>query len=105
MPITFNTVELCVVTINEKPWTRATEVWRALEYNKKAADLIKTYCNRENYTQKYQMSSVHASCTTVSWPKDSRKDDYYFNEEGVIELLVASEQPVAKNLQNTWASK
>ena len=25
MPFSFNAVELCVVTINEKPWTRARE--------------------------------------------------------------------------------
>ena len=31
MALTFNAVELCVVTINEKPWTRAKEVYRALE--------------------------------------------------------------------------
>ena len=41
-PFTFNAVELCVVTINEKPWTHAREVWRALEYGKatKAADVV-----------------------------------------------------------------
>ena len=30
MPFTFN----AVVTINEKPWTRAREVCKALEYSK-----------------------------------------------------------------------
>ena len=35
MPFVFNTVELYVVIINEKPWTCAKEVCRALEYNKK----------------------------------------------------------------------
>ena len=35
MPFSFNAVELCVVTINEKPWTRAREVCRALEYVQK----------------------------------------------------------------------
>ena len=42
MPFTFNAVELCVVTTNEKPWTRAMEVCRALEYGKatKAADIV-----------------------------------------------------------------
>ena len=34
MPFVFNAVELCVVTINEKPWTRASEVCKALEYGK-----------------------------------------------------------------------
>ena len=51
MPFTFNTVELCVVTINEKSWTRAREVCRTLEYGKatKAADIVKHLCSRENY--------------------------------------------------------
>ena len=40
MPFTFNAVELCVVAVNGKPWTRAREVCKALEYNKKAADII-----------------------------------------------------------------
>ena len=35
MPFTFNAVELCVVTINEKPWTRAREVCRVLELMQK----------------------------------------------------------------------
>ena len=35
MPFTFNAVKLCVVTINEKPWTRAKEVFKALKHDKK----------------------------------------------------------------------
>ena len=56
MPFTFNAVELCVVTINEKPWTCARELCRALEYDaktSKTANIIKTYCIPENITQKY----------------------------------------------------
>ena len=54
MPFTFNAVELCVLTINEKHWTRAREVYRALEYGKttKATDIVKHLCSRENYTHK-----------------------------------------------------
>ena len=48
MPFTFNAVELYVVTINEKPKTRAREVCKTLEYNKKTADLIKAFCSLEN---------------------------------------------------------
>ena len=33
MPFSFNAVELCVVTINEKPWIRARKVCRVLEYD------------------------------------------------------------------------
>ena len=47
MPFSFNAVELCVVIINEKPWTRAKETYKALEYNKKTADIVKTFCSRE----------------------------------------------------------
>ena len=35
MPFSFNAVELYIVTINEKPWTRAREVCKALRYEKK----------------------------------------------------------------------
>ena len=50
MPFTFNVVELYVVTINEKPWTRARESCRALEYGKatKSADIVKHLCSKEN---------------------------------------------------------
>ena len=45
MPFSFNAVELCVVTINENYWTRAREVRRALQYNKKTADIVKAFCS------------------------------------------------------------
>ena len=90
MPFTFNAVELCVVTINEKPWARAKEVCRALDYNKKTADIVKTFCSRENYAQKYQMVSVTAAGKLVDWSKDSQKYDIYTNEEGMYKLLFSS---------------
>ena len=45
MSFTFNAVELCVVAINEKPWARAREVCKALEYGKatKTAHVIKAH--------------------------------------------------------------
>ena len=98
MPFSFNAVELCVVIINEKPRTRAREVCKTLEYNKKTANVVKAFCSRENYAQKYQMSSVHAACTPINWPKYSQKYDYCINEEGMIELLVGIQQPLAKEL-------
>ena len=50
IPFTFNAVELCIVTINEKPCTRARELCKALEYGKssKGADIIRHLCSREN---------------------------------------------------------
>ena len=61
MPFAFNAVILCVVTINEKPWTRAKEVCKALQFNKKTADIIKAFCSKENFTQKYQLSEFTAA--------------------------------------------
>ena len=69
MPFSFNAVELCVVTINEKSWTRAREVCKALEYNKKRTHFIKPHVSPENYAQKCHLGSVHA---LINWPKYSR---------------------------------
>ena len=90
MPFAFNAVKLCVVTINEKLWTRAREVRRALEYNKKTADIVKAFCSRGNYAQKYQMSGFTAAGKPVDWPKDSQKYDIYINEEGMYETVFSS---------------
>ena len=99
MPFDFNAVKLCVVTINEKPWTRAREVCKALEYNKKTAHVIKAHVSPENYAQKYQMSSVPAAVTPINWPKDSQKYDIYINEEGMYEIVFSSQQPKAKDFR------
>ena len=102
MPFTFNAVELCIVTINEKPWKRAREVCRALEYDSKTsktANIIKAHCSPENITQKYQMSSVYAACTPISWPKDWQKYDIYINEEGMHEMLFSSQQSKTKDFR------
>ena len=47
MPFTYNKVDLRVVTINEKPWTRAREVCNALEYGKatKVANIVRDLCS------------------------------------------------------------
>ena len=99
MPFSFNAVELCVVTINEKPWTRAREVCKALEYNRKTANIVKNHCSKQNYTQKYQMSSVPAAIAPVDWPKDSQKYDIYVNEEGIYEIVFSSQQPKTKDFR------
>ena len=71
MPFTLNAGELCVVTINDKPWTRAREVFRALEYSKttKAADILKNLCSRENYAQKYQVTELVSETNFMDWPR------------------------------------
>ena len=99
VPFTFTNVELKVVTINGKPWTRAKEVCKALEYNKKTAHVIRAHCSRENYAHKYDLTSVPTAGTPVNWPKDSQKYDLYINEEGMHELLFSSQQLLAKKLR------
>ena len=75
VPFTFNAVELQTMNINDKPWTCAKEVCKALECNKKILHVINSHCSSENYY-------LH-----VDWSKDSRKDNYYINEDGMYELF------------------
>ena len=49
MPFSFDAVELYVVTINDKPWTRSKEVCKALQHNRKSADIIKA---KKNFAHK-----------------------------------------------------
>ena len=68
MPFSFKAVEICVVIINEKPWTRAREVCRTLEYDakiSKTANIIKAHCSPETIPQKYHISKEHAACTPI----------------------------------------
>ena len=63
---------ICVVTINEKPWTRAREVYRVLEYGSttKVADIVKHLCSRENYAHKFQLTEFVSETNFMDWPKD-----------------------------------
>ena len=97
MPFAFNKVKLCVATINEKPWARDWEVRKTLEYNKKAADIVKAFYSRENYAHKWQLNKFPAAENVMDWPKDLREDDYYINEERMKEIVFSSQQPKAKD--------
>ena len=93
IPLTFNSVELCVVTINEKTWTHAKEAFRTLEYNKKTSKtviIIKAHDSPENYCHMWQLIIVSAASTSMNWLNDSQKYGIYISEEGIIELLVES---------------
>ena len=89
MPFVFNAVELYPVTINEKPQICARDLCRALEYGKatQAADVVKHLCSSENYTHKWQLTEHVSETNSMDWPKDSRKDVYYINEEGMYEIV------------------
>ena len=105
MAFSFNAVKLGVVTINEKPWTHAKEVCKALQYNKKTADIIKAFCSKENFAHKYRIKEFVSETKFVDWSKDWRKDDYDVSEDGMIELLVGSQQPLAKELAEYMSIK
>ena len=99
MPFAFNAVEVYVVTINEKLWTRAREVCKALRYEKAARRVARHHCTRENIQHKHQLAVVPTVSPTVNWPRDSQKLDLCINEEGMYELLFSSQQLQAKNFR------
>ena len=97
MPLTFNAVDLCVMTINEKPWTRAKKACRPLEYKKgMVRGALKKHVSIENKQHKHELERHAAAAHPLEWPKNSQPDDYYINEEGIYELVFGSQQPKAK---------
>ena len=100
MSFSFNAVKLCVVTINEKPWTRAKEACMALEYKKgRTRDVLKKHVSIENKQHNYELEGRAATARPLKWPKQSQPDDYYISEEGIYELLFSSQQPKAKDFR------
>ena len=93
MPFAFNAVELYVVTVNGKPWTRAKEVCRALEYgeNAKPKDILKKHVSIENKQHQHQMKGWVTATQPLNWPKNSQLSEYYLNEEGMYELEFSSQ--------------
>ena len=93
MSSVFNAVELCAVTINEKPWTRARKVCKALEYSKatKATDVVRHFCSMTNYTHKWQLTGFVSELKPVDWLKDLQKYDIYINGEGMYEIVFPSQ--------------
>ena len=95
VPFTFTNVELYVVTVNGKHWTRAKEVCKALEYKKgRARDALKKHVSIENKQHKNVLQS--RTIAFMNWPKDSQKYDSYLNEEGLYEIVFSSQQQKAK---------
>ena len=71
---------------------------------KKTANIVKYHCGKENYAQKYQMSSAPAAGTPVDWPKDSQKFDIYITEKGIYELLFLGQQPKTKDFRRHFCN-
>ena len=90
VPFTFNDTKLFTITINDKPWTRAKEVCRSLNYARNTPNVISDHVSLENRAYKYQLVVLADVITSVQWPIDSRKDEYYINEEGMHELVLKS---------------
>ena len=88
VPFTFKNVELKVVTINSRPWTRAKEVCKALEYgeNTKPKDVLKKHVSIKNKQHQHQLKGWIAAAQPLNWPKNSQPSEYYLNEEGMYEL-------------------
>ena len=102
MPFSFNAVDLFVVTINERPCTRSREVSRGLGHDaktSKTANIVKDHCSPKNFTQKYQMNSVHAASTPINWPKDLQKYNICICKEGMYEIVFSSQQTKAKDFR------
>ena len=101
MPFAFNAVELYIVTVNGKHWTRAKEVCKALEYQKttKTAQVVRAHCSSENIRHTREIKGIFSENTPLEWPKNSQPDEYYFNEEGMYEVLFGSQQPKAKKFR------
>ena len=101
MPFAFNAVELYVVTINGKPWTRAKEVCKALEYQKttKTEQVVRAHCSSKNIRHMPEIKGVVSPNTPLEWPKNSQPDECYINEEGMYEFVFSSHQPLAKRFR------
>ena len=56
IPFAFTKIVLLNVKVDNKPWTCAKEVCKALEYGKatKTADIVKHLCSLKNYGHKCQ---------------------------------------------------
>ena len=90
VPFTFNDTKLFTITINDKPWTRAKEVCRSLNYARNTPNVISDHVSPENRAYKYQLVNLTTAVKSVKWPTDSRKDEYYINEEGIKIPLIYS---------------
>ena len=91
VPFTFNSIKLFTVTINGKHWIRAVEVCKALEYKRKRKDVIREHVSIENKQHRYELQGITDS--SLVWPKNSKPEEYFLNEEGIHELVLKSKMP------------
>ena len=99
MPFVFNVAELCIVSINEKPWTPWICAGRWNIAGPPRSMMLQSTFAVEKITIKWQLTELVSETNFMDWPKDLRKDYYYTSEEGMYELLFSSQQPKAKDLK------
>ena len=79
----------------DKPWTRAKEICQSLNYARNTPNVISDHVSPEGLF----MVNLPAAGKLVKWPTDSRKDEYYINEQGMYELAFTSQQKEAKEFR------
>ena len=60
--------------------------------------MLKGHFSSENYPQKCRLIKFVSETNLMDWQKSLKIDDYYINEVGIYDLLVSSQQPLAKEL-------
>ena len=99
MPLTFNAVELCVVTINEKPWTRAQKVCRALEYQKgRERDVLKKHVSIVNKQHKHEPEGCAAVMPPWNHLKTVNLTSTIYGEKACTNWFLEVNSPRRKNL-------
>ena len=68
MSFKFNSVDLFTVTINEKPWTRAKEVCKALEYQRRAKDILREHVSIEDKRHRFELQGGSVTEPLLKWP-------------------------------------
>ena len=69
MPFAFNAVELYVVTVNGKQWTRANEVCKALKYERRTIDILRRHVSIENKRHRFELHGGSVTEPPLEWPK------------------------------------
>ena len=64
-----------VVSINGKPWTRAKEVCKALEYQRRTKDILRGHVSITNKRHMRKLKGVVSPNTPSKWTKNSQKHD------------------------------
>ena len=104
----FIAVNLYVVTTNEKPWTRTKEVCKALYYHAKTskiAAIIKAHRSSRNFTQKCQISSVHAASTPINFPLIRKNTIFISMKEECMNQSLKFNSLRQKDLESTAAAQ